>query len=772
MFPAVTRSVRGKLLAVVIVTTFTALVVAAAALTVYDLRTYEQSRVDDLTTLADVLGAASGPALAFNDVKGAQDNIALLRVRPSIIAGALYDARGTRVAAYAPEHLAQISLLGTASDSHVISGGQLVLSRSVMEKNERVGTLYLVAKYEAGQRLLNSSLIVGVVVMLSLLAAVGVSTWLQRTLSDPLIEVAWAARRVMEHRDFSVRVRKTTEDEIGYLVDTFNAMLDEVGQRSEALEESNRNLLREATERLAAEEARMESEGRFRVLADHAPVLVWLNDEKGCVFVNREYLRFTGRKLEELMGMAWTALVHAEDIDALLGRYLAAVEQRSQFEAEARIRRVDGQYRWFKWMGVPRFTSDGRLINYVGCSFDITEIKENIVELDRIQQELRDADRKKDEFLAVLSHELRNPLNPIRNAVAVLRMAGSDASKADWAAEIIDRQARQLSRLLDDLMDAARIAQNKVELRMQVVDISTVVEMAIETTRALIEKNHQKLEVSLPAVPVYVKADSARLAQVLGNILNNAAKYTDRDGHLLLKAAEEDGNVVVSVKDTGVGIAAEDLSRVFEMFTQLPENMHRAGGGLGIGLALVRALVEAQGGRVEARSAGLGKGSEFIVTFPTAPHPAFAGTPADGAALAGATGGLGILVADDVLDSVQSLAIGLRLLGHRVRMARDGVQALDAAIKSPPDVAILDIGMPGMTGYEVAARIREFPWGRDVLLVALTGWGQREDVRRAREAGFDHHLTKPADFAELKVLLDKVAARHGKQKPAAPLAAT
>jgi signal transduction histidine kinase/ActR/RegA family two-component response regulator len=607
------HSVRGKLLLVVIVTTFTALAVAAAALMVYDLKTYEESRVSDLVTLADVLATASAPALAFNDRREAQDNLELLRVRPSILAGALYDAAGARIAIYQQDARALAELPLPATDAHYIRGDRLVLSRAIREKGERVGTLYLVAKYESAQRLVNSAAIFGGVILFSLLVAALISTWVGRTLSTPILDVTEAAHRVMERRDFSVRVSKRSDDEIGYLVDAFNAMLDEVGRRSAALEE---------------------------------------------------------------------------------------------------------------------------------------------------------ADRMKDQFLAVLAHELRNPLSPIRNAVAILRLVQADPARVRWASEVIDRQVRLLARLLDDLLDVARITQNRIELRMQVVDVATVLETAVEGVRSTLEANQQALELDLPRAPIHLRGDPTRLAQVLGNILNNAAKYTDRGGRIRLAVARGEDSVTISVRDSGIGIAPADLPRVFDMFVQVPASMNRAAGGLGIGLALVRALVELHGGTVVARSEGIGKGSEFLVTLPTVVQAgAGSGAPEGGAPDPRARKDLRVLVADDVADSRETLAMGLQMIGYQVRTAADGPQALDAARAFRPDVAILDIGMPGLTGYEVARRIRQHDWGRETILIALTGWGQRDDLHRASAAGFDHHMTKPADSAALHRLLDGIAARR---RPAAP----
>jgi CheY-like chemotaxis protein len=286
-----------------------------------------------------------------------------------------------------------------------------------------------------------------------------------------------------------------------------------------------------------------------------------------------------------------------------------------------------------------------------------------------------------------------------------------------------------------------------------------VIDLAVESTRMSFEAGNQKLHVSKPAEPVYVLADPARLAQVVGNILNNAAKYTERGGAIEVVARQRSGSAVISVRDSGLGIAPENISRVFEMFVQVSNPNSRAAGGLGIGLALVRALVEMHGGTVEAKSEGLGAGSEFIVTLPTAPAPP-ARSDAEAALRDDGGAGLRILVADDVPDSLQSLALALQILGHKVRTAADGVLAVEVAMGFQPEVAILDIGMPGLTGYEVATRIRATDWGRNALLIALTGWGQREDINRAHVSGFDHHMTKPADFATLQRMIDAYAAAH------------
>ena len=750
------HSLRGKLLMVVAATALLALLIAGAALVTYDLRTYEQSRVADLSTLGDVLAAAAAPSMAFKDQREANESLATLRVRPAILAGALRDMDGKIFASYSPNDLGPPGLLAAAQGGHAIAGGRIALVKPVLEKGEQVGTLYLVARYEAAQRLIDTATIVGLVLAFSLACAIAMSFWLQRSFIKPLLDMTDASRRVMGERDFSVRVEKTTEDEVGYLVDTFNAMVDEVGRRSDELTESNRELTREVAERRAAEEAQRESESRFRVLADNAPVLIWMNDSSGCIFVNREYLNYTGRAMDQIVGSGWLKLLHPEDVDDTMAAYARAIESRGRFEAEHRMRRVDGRYHWFKSVGVMRYKADGTLLHCVGCSFDIHAIKEYVGELDLAEQALRDADRRKDEFLAMLSHELRNPLNPIRNAAAILQF-GAEPSEVSWAAEVIERQSQQLSRLLEDLMDAARITQGKLEVRRQKVSVRQIVDAAMETTRALFRTNRQDLEIDVPAGDIYLDADPARMAQVLGNILNNAAKYTPAGGRVRLSARSQSGRVTISVKDSGSGIAPADLPHVFDLFMQSKTHTAHAAGGLGIGLALVRVLVQMHGGTVEARSDGPGKGSEFIITMPEMVETRPATTDRGPMQLSVSGRRLRVLVADDVQDSVDTLARLLRALKHEVHVAHDGSEALELARRIQPDAAVLDIGMPGLTGYEVATRIRRQDWGKKITLIALTGWGQNSDLARSQQAGFDHHMTKPADAVLLAHYLAQAA---------------
>jgi signal transduction histidine kinase/CheY-like chemotaxis protein len=394
--------------------------------------------------------------------------------------------------------------------------------------------------------------------------------------------------------------------------------------------------------------------------------------------------------------------------------------------------------------------------------------QENLRNSVDMQRQMRDAltesDRRKDEFLATLAHELRNPLAPVRNASHILKARMPPTPELQWARDVIDRQVTQMTRLIDDLMDVSRITRGTFELRREHVALDEVVRVAVETSRPIIEASGHELVVNVPPEPINLDADVIRLAQVFSNLLNNAAKYTAPGGRIAV-TAERDGNMVsVAVQDSGVGIPPSMLTQVFEPFTQLDNSLERTRGGLGIGLALAKRLVEMHGGAIEAHSSGAGHGSRFVVRLPVSARQ----NPARPSVLEGpgpvsavSRGRRRILVADDNNDSATSLSILLNDAGYDIRTAGDGVQALETAAQFRPDIALLDIGMPKLNGYEVARQIRNQPWGRHVLLIALTGWGGAEHRQKTAQAGFDHHLTKPVDPAALTRLLVSLAQQTG-----------
>jgi signal transduction histidine kinase len=400
------------------------------------------------------------------------------------------------------------------------------------------------------------------------------------------------------------------------------------------------------------------------------------------------------------------------------------------------------------------------------------ELERDLAERKRLEQALVTADRRKDAFLATLAHELRNPLAPIRTAVDTMWLRPLEDETLLQCRDVIGRQVEHLTRLVDDLMDISRITRGNIKLERKPVDISDVVRRAVETHRPLFDTRRHELVVDLPSTPLAVEGDLTRLAEAVGNLLNNAAKYTDEKGRVSVRVDADDKHVRIRVTDTGMGIPPELLPTVFEMFTQIDHTLHRSQGGLGIGLALVRELTEMHGGRVEGFSAGLGKGSEFVLTLPLR-QDLLAGLPPREREVTIPVEDLAapcrVLVVDDNRDAAQSLAAMLRLTGSEVETAHDGLQALRIAERFRPSLVLLDIGMPGMSGFEVARKIRAKPWGASIRLVAQTGWGQDEDRQRAREAGFDVHLTKPVDYASLMQLMPGRPSRETPGEP--PLAA-
>ena len=610
MLQKIGQSIRGKLLLLIVAVTFTALFVSAIALVVYEAQTYRERWVQDLQTQAEILGVSSVAALAFNDQAVARENLNLLRARPAILSAAIYDEHGALFASFHGDERHPVpSRLEAARDVATVQGAHVVLSQRISDGDTYRGAVYLLATYGLYERIAGYGAILLVVMLLSLVAAVLVGSWLQKKITEPLLAVTSTAHQVIETRDFSLRVTKTTSDEIGYLVDAFNSMLAEIGTRA----------------------------------------------------------------------------------DALIA-----------------------------------------------------------------------ADAMKDQFLATLAHELRNPLAAISNAVHILRVARDNPRMLQAAQGMMERQLKQLVRLVDDLLDVSRITTGKLTLRREEVALADVLGSAVEIARPMIESRHHELVVTLPEAPVTLSADATRLAQVFSNLLNNAAKYTDPNGRIELTARAVAGSAVVELTDNGMGIAPELLPQVFNMFTQADTALDRQmQTGLGVGLALARRLVELHGGTIEARSDGLGRGSRFTVRLPL---PEGAATPArqvqHAAPLAGASHR--IVVADDNIDFANSLAIILRERGHDVRVAHDGAQARSAIEEFSPQIAFVDIGLPRVSGYDVARRVRERNTMASLVLVAVTGFGQNADKARAANAGFDSHIVKPLDPQALGPVFDLVAQKQGR----------
>ena len=625
MFQALRRSIRAKVMLLVMATTFVALLFSGVTLVLYDLRSHQSTWVNDMVTQAEIVARASAPSLAFDDSLTAHQNLALLSVRPQIMAAALFRPDGSRFASYRREGFAEPLPTGPEGAGHRIEGHRFTLFLPVSDRDERLGVIYLAARYDLRQRLVSYLAIVEIVLIASLLVALFMSFRLQSAVTRPILSIADVARRIKEQRDYSLRAPKTTEDETGDLVQAFNEMLGEVGRRTDALEGTNRRLEHEMKERQEAERA------------------------------------------------------------------------------------------------------------------------------------LREADQRKDEFLATLAHELRNPLGPIRNAVHYLKLRGAGEPDGRRTLDIVERQVQSMVRLIEDLLDISRITRDALELRLATFPLADLLQDVTESCQHAVEEAGHELRLRAPAQPVLLHGDRARLAQAVTNLVNNAIKYTPRGGRVELGAASQGNTIEITVSDSGIGIPPDKLTDIFQPFSQLDRSLEKTRGGLGIGLALSQRLVALHGGTITASSEGPGHGSRFTVRLPIVTTAAKEAEK-DGDAPLPSGHKLRVLVADDNLDAAESLAMLLQVCGYESATAPDGEEAFATASTGRFDAAILDIGMPRLNGYDLARRIRTRPWGRNMLLVALTGWGQTDDKERAFDAGFDDHLTKPVHPDQLLAALSKVRA--------------
>jgi len=505
-------------------------------------------------------------------------------------------------------------------------------------------------------------------------------------------------------------------------------------------------------ERKRSEEALRAAQEQLRVILDTIPVAVLrCGRDQTYRWVNSVYASWLAKRPEEIVGRRIAEVLGEAAMSEVRG-YVERVLAGEQVRYERLVDFKGLGLRWVSTILTPMLDAGGRVDGWVGVSADVHDRR-------TMEQALRQADRHKDEFLAILAHELRNPLAPMRNAVAILGQKGPLEPELAWSRDVIERQIDQMSHLVDDLLDIARISRGRLVLRKERIALRSVLDRALETSRPHISAAGHRLAVDLPEEPLTVDADPARLAQVFSNLLNNAAKYSEKPGSISLAASVHGSEVAVRVSDTGIGFAPEAAPSLFEPFRQGEGARERGSGGLGIGLTLVRGIVALHGGSVEARSAGPGLGAEFVVLLPLARPGAGERPPAQAAAAVAPASGLRVIVADDNRDAADSLQRILALYGYDVRVAYDGTAALELAEAFAPRVAVLDIGMPGASGYEVARALRA-RCGSSVALIALTGWGQDADRQRAIEAGFDRHLTKPVDPGTLHDLLVEVTVQR------------
>ena len=501
-----------------------------------------------------------------------------------------------------------------------------------------------------------------------------------------------------------------------------------------------------------AQSALKESEVQFRTLAENIPQLAWMADSDGAIFwYNNRWFEYTGTTLEDMRGWGWEKVHHPDFVEAVKAKYRSQiVEQHVPWEDLFPLRSADGEYRWFLSRAVPIRDQQGRIVRWFGTNTDITIQRE-------AEEALEAANRRKDEFLAMLAHELRNPLAPISTAANLLAVASPDKNTIRKYSEIISRQVRHMTDLVDDLLDVSRVTRGLVSIEKSELGVKDVIHGAIEQSAPLIDSRHHALTVRLAQDDAVVLGDRTRLIQVLANLLNNAAKYTPLGGHILLCMEVKPPCVCISVADDGIGMDAQLLPHVFDLFTQAERTPDRSQGGLGLGLALVRSIMTLHGGNVTARSEGPGKGSTFTLSLPLLGKEAKGGDGFAAAAAEDDPGPLRILVVDDNVDAAESLAALLQAQGHAVTIRENARSAIDKAGILRPDAMILDIGLPDMDGYELSRRLHAMPETRDALYIALTGYGQAHDRVLAKAAGFQHYFVKPVDMSALRRALTEAA---------------
>ena len=734
---ATARSIQAKLSLILLATVGVALAIAAAALLLFEARNDWRSTRDALVSQADVVGLASEAALAFQDpVVGAQ-TLRALQAQPSMAAAALYDAAGKLFAGYEPPAGTSAVAPPPRAPRDGVEFGWTTASvlRPVVSNRERIGSVYLQVRHGLLPRLAEYLGWLIAVMLASLAGALLLARRLQKALTGPIAEVSSVARRVLERGAFDMRAQRSTDDEVGQLVDAFNAMLDELWRRAQVLQQAN--------------EALSASEARYQLAVRGSSAGLWDWDlRSGTMFHSprlKELLGYTEQEFPDTPE-ALPALMHPEDLPAVQAALREHLARDTPYQAECRLREKSGQWRWFLVTGMAQRDASGRAFRMAGSLIDITERKHS-------ELLLQQANRAKDEFLATLAHELRNPLAPLRTGLQILKSPKATAAVQQRTLDTMDRQLTHMVRLVDDLLDISRISSGKIRLELARVPLRAALQASLELARPAIDAAGHALHVEWPQQELELHGDATRLAQAFGNLLNNAAKYTPPGGRIALRAWRAGEHAVVQIADTGVGIPAEMLEKVFQLFAQVGPGAGQLASGLGIGLFLVRALIEMHGGTVVAESGGPGQGSTFTVTLPCLPAPAPApAVPPEAGERHEATS-LRVLVVDDNVDAADTLTTFLEMIGVQTRAVYDGPAAVPAALEFRPDVVLLDIGLPGMSGYEVARALRAEPALARAVLVALTGWGAEDDRRKAMAAGFDQHLTKPVDLGVLQAVL-------------------
>jgi PAS domain S-box-containing protein len=738
--------IHRKLVGSALLITAVALTVAMIGLSAFDIWRYRVTAVEDARALASVLAENTAAAVMFNQADAAEEILQSVRVRNVVTRVCIFLPNGQRFAGFSVS-----SVECPASTPPEGAWNGVSASASITRNGRTHGTVYIERNLSDLRRRLLLTGLAGLAMFgLAALAAFLLAQRINAAISRPIGELAHFVRQFGDGDGAEVPQIRTAPDELGQLVTAFREMVTRINSTGDELRSSNEQLRHEKAEREAALIRQIESERRFKMLADGSPVLLWVNGLEGCEFVNRAYLDFIGLENDlHVRGFDWSRFVHPDDRDPYIGAYLEAFGQRSTFRAELRFRRADGEWRWMRSEATPRIENEV-FVGYVGASVDITERR-------NAEQALRLADQRKDAFLAILAHELRNPLAPLRTGVELLRLGGDQPGALAKVLPVLERQVTHMVRLIDDLLDVSRITSGKIQLQRQAVALGDLLNSSIDANRSGIEAAGLTLAVSMPETPCLLDVDPTRFVQVLSNVLNNSTKFTERGGHIEVAATVDTivapPQLTIAITDSGAGITASTLPHVFDFFVQ-GETPGRGKSGLGIGLGLAKQLIEMHGGTIEAHSDGAGRGSSFTIRVPALTWDSARPTSDEAEDEGRPCVGRRVLVIDDNVDAADTLAALVIALGGEAAAAYGGRDGLRRAVEFRPDVVLLDIGMPELDGYETCRMLRAEPVGRSAYVVAVTGFGQLHDRERALSDGFDAHLTKPADP---RVLADVLA---------------
>ena len=762
--------IKRKLMLVILLTSAFALFLMATALITYEFITFRRSLAVNMGVLAEIVGSNSTAALAFQDAKSAQEILSALSAEHQITAAAIYDSDGQLFARFPTDAPVDNFPKTPGPNGHRFAGSRLEMFRPITQEQTRLGTIYLQADLgELYSRFTVYGALLVVVTLCAALGAIALSTTLQQRITQPILELARVATAVSERQDYSVRAAKHGSDEIGQLTDAFNQMLTRIGESSAAL---------------------VASEERLRLALEGSQTGTWdWNIVTGRVTWDDYMYPLFGRQKGEFDGAleSFTQLIHPDDRDGVQRETQRAIDAKDSMSVDFRIVDADGTVRHMASRGRAFYDANGRAVRMSGVSMDVTVSKRYEEDLSRAKQVAEAANQAKDNFLAILSHELRTPLTPVLTAVAMLEEDQGVTPKIMRELEMIKRNIEVEARLIDDLLDVTGIIRGKLELTRQVVDVRSLLEHAMQNYCASeAAKKNLRVSIKITATETHVLADASRMTQVFWNLLQNACKFTPYEGSIDIRVynqfAQTPGGepasggpehpgpeLVVEVQDTGIGISPENMPRIFNAFEQGERSRTRVFGGLGLGLAISRAIVEMHGGSITAESEGNNKGSKLTIHLPTVVPGEIARRPEETSSSPSEEPARGrqlrILLVEDHPDTADQLTRLLKRAGHEVTWAgsvREARQIISNNAELRPDrpfnMLISDLGLPDGTGHEL---MRDMASHFHIPGIALSGYGMKDDIQDSMAAGFSRHITKPVDWQELKIAIQKIATEQG-----------